>query len=83
MSVPVRLVIPAHRVSGIQSDECRTWCAEHLERDVSGGMEESVYVLHFEDWKDAALFQRRWLSQWSRTLDPVNPQAPHEEDRRP
>jgi len=61
MSVPARLVVPAHRVASVVNDECQKWCAENLRRGVTGVEEGRVYLLLFDDWEDAALFQRRWL----------------------
>ena len=61
VSIPARLIVPAHRVERVQSDECRQWCADSLRAGVTGCEEGRVYVLLFDDWEDAALFQRRWL----------------------
>lgn len=61
MSVPARLVVPAHRIASVKSDDCARWCLENLRRGVTGAEEGRVYVLLFDDWEDALQFQRRWL----------------------
>jgi hypothetical protein len=61
VSVPARLIVPAHRVATVKSEECLKWCADTLRRGVAGQYERSVYLLLFDDWEDAALFQRTWL----------------------
>ena len=61
MSVPARLIVPAHRVPTVKSEECQKWCADNLRRGVAGRSDGSVYLLLFDDWEDAALFQRTWL----------------------